>query len=130
MTNPIAPFEKDVVKEAIMWVIRLQSAGETLATIQACEHWRMAHQSHEQAWQHIQGLVTQMRQGSAALSNHQASKILENAAQHMQRRRALKILSLSFTVGVSTWLASDLAAWQNLAADYATAVGVTRNKLL
>jgi transmembrane sensor len=114
---------EEVVKEAIAWALKLKSENTNASQIKACQEWRNAHYRNELAWQRIQSLEAEIRQGSANLLNFHPRKILENATQRLQRRRAMKTLSLVFTLGTGAWLARDSSVWQNFTADYTTAVG-------
>jgi ferric-dicitrate binding protein FerR (iron transport regulator) len=51
---------------------------------------------------------------------------LENSAQGLGRRQALKLLSGALLVGSAAWLGKDAVGWQQWAADFASATGERR----
>lgn len=110
-----------VLDQAIQWLVRLQSGAVDPAMHAACEQWRRAQPSHENAWQALQ--VNEQRFRLAAqLTAGVARDTLANAAASHSRRKVLKLLGL----GVC---ASGLGAltvqqtWRGVSADYVTRTG-------
>lgn len=116
------------VKQAIGWLIRLQQ-NDAPALRRQCEQWRRADPGHERAWQRVSGMHAELSQDLRALPVGTVNT-LENSALRLQRRQALKLLSLTAVAGGSAWLAKDLSVIQPLLADQATAVGEHRRLAL
>lgn len=126
-SSATADIESSVVKEAIMWMVRLQSGHANDATREACRAWRMEKREHELAWQRVQGLGRDLDQSFKSLPDSDvAFEVLQVAARRMQRRQALKLLSLALAVGVTAGTGRDLVPWQAWSADYATGKGERR----
>lgn len=119
--------DAQVVRQAIHWLVRLRSASGDAELQRACEHWRAAHQDHEQAWQRVQLLDGELAATLKAVPG--ASTVmdtLETSTQRLRRRQALKLLSAAMVSGSALWLARDMTPWPRLTADYGTAVGERR----
>ncbi|MDH0895434.1 MULTISPECIES: FecR family protein [unclassified Pseudomonas] len=112
------------VRQAIDWLVRLQHSDDP-ALRQQCEHWRRQDARHERAWQRISGLHREISRDLGALPGGTVAT-LENSARRLQRRQALKLLSLATVAGAAAWLGRDLGLAQPLLADQATAVGERR----
>lgn len=117
--------------EAVAWAVRLASGAATARERVACEQWRRAHASHEQAWQQVQA-VEQAFQGAAAGDPHLAHGMLQAAdrqrRQGKTRRRVVGLLGWGgLTLGLGSlatrWVAS--AAWLQ-GGQYATLPGERR----
>ncbi|MDF3934685.1 FecR domain-containing protein [Pseudomonas citronellolis] len=115
--------EARVVKQAIQWMLRL--AGNPDPSLQeACAHWRAQRAEHELAWQRVQSLNDELRGGYQSVPGSRvALETLEKGNQRLQRRQALKLLSLMAVGGSALWLGRDLGPWQRWSADYASGVG-------
>jgi ferric-dicitrate binding protein FerR (iron transport regulator) len=118
---------QQVVKQAIHWLLRLRNHHDNPRLHRQCEQWRAAHHEHELAWQRVQTLQAELTHNLRAVPGAQvALQTLENSAQGLGRRQALKLLSGALLVGSAAWLAKDTASWQQWSADYATATGERR----
>lgn len=116
-----------VVKQAIHWLLRLRNNAANPRLRQQCEAWRAAHHEHELAWQRVQSLQHELSSNLRAVPGaHVALDTLENSAQRLGRRQALKLLSAALLMGSAAWVGKDLAVWQQWRADYATATGERR----
>jgi ferric-dicitrate binding protein FerR (iron transport regulator) len=116
-----------VVKQAIHWLLRLRNNHGNPRLNRQFEQWRAEHHEHELAWQRVQSLQAELSNNLRAVPGAQvAFNTLENSAQGLGRRQALKLLSGALLMGSAAWLAKDTAAWQQWSADYATATGERR----
>nr|WP_315445160.1 FecR family protein [uncultured Pseudomonas sp.] len=119
--------QPQVVKQAIHWLLRLRNNHGNSQLNRQCEQWRAEHHEHELAWQRVQSLQAELSNNLRAVPGAQvAFNTLENSAQGLGRRQALKLLSGALLMGSAAWLAKDTAAWQQWSADYATATGERR----
>ena len=119
--------QQKVVKQAIHWLLRLRNNHGNARLNRQCEQWRAEHHEHELAWQRVQSLHAELSNNLRAVPGaHVAFNTLENSAQGLGRRQALKLLSGALLMGSAAWLAKDTAAWQQWRADYATATGERR----
>ena len=118
---------QQVVKQAIHWLLRLRNNHGNSRLSRQCEQWRAEHHEHELAWQRVQSLQAELSHNLRAVPGAQvALNTLENSAQGLGRRQALKLLSGALLLGSATWLAKDASPWQQWSADYATATGERR----
>lgn len=118
---------QQVVKQAIHWLLRLRDNHGNSRLTRQCEQWRAEHHEHEIAWQRVQSLHAELSSSLRAVPGAQvAFNTLENSAQELGRRQALKLLSGALLMGSAAWLAKDSVAWQQWSADYATATGERR----
>ena len=119
--------QQQVVKQAIHWLLRLRNNHGNSRLSRQCEQWRAEHHEHELAWQRVQSLQAELSHNLRAVPGAQvALNTLENSAQGLGRRQALKLLSGALLLGSATWLAKDASPWQQWSADYATATGERR----
>lgn len=119
--------DQRVVKQAISWLLRLRNNAANPRLHQQCEHWRAAHPEHERAWQRVQSLQQELTSNLRAVPGaHVALQTLENSAQRLGRRQALKLLSGALLMSSAAWLGKDQIGWQQWRADYATATGERR----
>lgn len=119
--------QQKVVKQAIHWLLRLRNNHGNPRLNHQCEQWRAEHHDHELAWQRVQSLQNELTHNLRAVPGAQvAFNTLENSAQGLGRRQALKLLSGALLMGSAAWLARDTSAWQQWSADYATATGERR----
>lgn len=113
-----------VVKQAIQWSMRLNNSSADPGLRKQCEQWRTEHADHECAWQRIQTLSNELNSSFQALPGSGAAfEALENSAQRLGRRQALKLLSGIVVLGSAAWVSRDMAPWQQWQADFATNVG-------
>ncbi len=92
----------------------------------ACAAWRAEHGEHERAWQQVSALNEELQGRFKALPGGVAGT-LDSSAQRLQRRQALKLLSLLVAGGAVAWVGRDSLPWQRLSADYSTATGERRS---
>lgn len=119
---------QQVVKQAIHWLLRLRNNHGNARLSHQCDAWRAEHHEHELAWQRVQSLQAELSHNLRAVPGAQvAFNTLENSAQGLGRRQALKLLSGAVLMGSAAWLAKDTSAWQQWRADYATATGERRS---
>ncbi len=119
--------QQKAVKQAIHWLLRLRNNHGNSRLNRQCEQWRAEHHEHELAWQRVQSLQAELSNNLRAVPGaHVALNTLENSAQGLGRRQALKLLSGALLMGSAAWLAKDTSAWQQWSADYATATGERR----
>ena len=118
---------QQVVKQAIHWLLSLRNNSANARLRQQCEVWRAEHHEHELAWQRVQSLQAELSSNLRAVPGAQvAFNTLENSAQGLGRRQALKLLSGALLMGSAAWLGKDVAGWQQWTADFATATGERR----
>lgn len=119
--------QQQVVKQAINWLLRLRNNAANAKLRQQCDVWRAAHHEHELAWQRVQSLHSELRSNLQALPGAQAAfHTLENSAQGLGRRQAMKLLSGAILMGSAAWLGKDVIGWQQWGADFATTIGERR----
>lgn len=118
---------QQVVKQAIHWLLRLRNNATNSRLRQQCDVWRAEHREHELAWQRVQSLQAELSNNLRAVPGAQvAFNTLENSAQGLGRRQALKLLSGALLMGSAAWLGKDAIGWQQWTADFATATGERR----
>lgn len=118
---------QQVVKQAIHWLLRLRNNATNSRLRQQCDVWRAEHHEHELAWQRVQSLQAELSSNLRAVPGAQvAFNTLENSAQGLGRRQALKLLSGALLMGSAAWLGKDAVGWQQWTADFATATGERR----
>ncbi|KPG90202.1 peptide ABC transporter substrate-binding protein [Pseudomonas sp. RIT-PI-q] len=118
---------QQVVKQAINWLLRLRNNSANPRLRQQCDVWRAEHHEHELAWQRVQSLQAELSSNLRAVSGARvAFDTLENSAQGLGRRQALKLLSGALLMGSAAWLGKDAVGWQQWTADFATATGERR----
>ncbi|MGG7651753.1 FecR domain-containing protein [Pseudomonas sp. ES4] len=118
---------QQVVKQAIHWLLRLRNNSANARLRQQCEVWWAEHHEHELAWQRVQSLQAELSSNLRAVPGAQvAFNTLENSAQGLGRRQALKLLSGALLIGSVAWLGKDAVGWQQWTADFATATGERR----
>lgn len=120
--------QQQVVKQAIHWLLRLRNNHGNARLSHQCDAWRAEHHEHELAWQRVQSLQAELSHNLRTVPGAQvAFNTLENSAQGLGRRQALKLLSGAVLMGSAAWLAKDTSVWQQWRADYATATGERRS---
>ena len=116
MTLPVTPaaLPDDPVEQAIAWAVRLQMHGATPDALHSLQRWRDADPDHEQAWQRIASIGTQL---SGLAPEASRATLDASLARRRQRRQALKVLAGIGFAGTATWFAIDVRA------DYRTGTG-------
>jgi transmembrane sensor len=98
-----------VARQAIEWLVELQSGHADDATKAALAAWLAEHPDHLRAWQHIE----QVNGRLASLGNSTSASTVHallagngiSAVADGRRRRATKVMLLLATAGGSAWLA-------------------------
>lgn len=121
-TTRIAPA---IARQAVEWMVELQSEGAGDATRQAWERWLHAHPDHLRAWQRIEATNGRLHTVPAPLAHAVLS-----APDSPGRRRALKTLGLLAAVGGAGWIAGRRVPWQAWTADERTGPGERRTVVL
>ncbi|MDO8304708.1 FecR domain-containing protein [Herminiimonas sp.] len=118
-----------IVKQAIVWLVTLQSGAVNEADRHACAAWRNADAKHEQAWQRLNTLGHDLRSSG----NHVASPLLRSVLRSTDgntRRMVLRSLVGFGVIAGSTVAIRKQAVWQTATADHHTATGEQRNIVL
>ncbi len=128
-TRPEVP--DDVLDQAIMWMVRLQSGYADEHALQGCLHWRKLHPLHEAAWQALQNNESTFNNLASlpGVPGGVARETLERM-QHRQlgRRRLLQVLGTGLVIGGMGWQSQEqVRRW---GADYSTGVGERRTVML
>nr|WP_095172012.1 FecR family protein [Pseudomonas sp. Irchel 3H3] len=118
---------QQVVKQAISWLLRLRNNASNPKLQAQCERWRTAHPEHELAWQRVQSLQQELSANLRAVPGAQvALHTLEQSAQRLDRRQALKLLGGALLLGSAAWLGREQMGGLQWNADFATATGERR----
>lgn len=128
---PAEPIANEVVDEAIGWFVRQASGQQTASEQQAFEHWLDRDPSHQQAWQRLRGLGTQLRDPIRHVQPTLVRTTLSAAARtDARRRQALKHLGSAAGIGAALYLAQRELPWRALLAtslaDASTGTGERR----
>ncbi len=102
--------DEAVVRQAIHWLVRLRSQPADDRLQRACAAWRAEHGEHERAWQQVSALNEELQGRFKALPGGVAYGTLDSSAQRLQRRQALKLLSLLVAGGAVAWVGRDSLA--------------------
>ena len=120
------PLSEDIVQQAILWRIRLESGEAGFGVPDACLTWRQSHPDHELAWQRL-AKMDAVFESTATRAPQLARDTLvstDSERRKITRRRALRMLGGSAfgVVGISM-LANEKGTLSRFNADYATRVG-------
>lgn len=118
-----------IVKQAIVWLVTLQSGSTSPADKFACAAWREADPRHEQAWQRLNTLGQDLRSGSDHLAPSMLRSVLRSSA-HSNRRMILKSLFGVALLGGTAALVRKQPTWQSAMAGHQTATGEQRKIVL
>lgn len=131
-----APVSPAVARQAVEWLVELQSGACDDALLQGLARWRAEHPEHEHAWQHIAAVNAQWRGavGSSAATARLAAQmartaLLEAPPAPAGRRGALKTAAVLLGVGGGAWLMREHTPWA-WSADERTGVGQRRTLTL
>ncbi|NHZ41648.1 FecR domain-containing protein [Massilia aquatica] len=130
-TDP-TPVPAAVARQAVEWLVELQSDEASEATRAALQQWRAAHPEHERAWQHIAAVNARWR-GAAGASPLSHAALLDTPAapaRPLPRRAAAKTLAALLCAGGGAWLAQQQAPWREWRADARTGTGQRRSIVL
>ncbi|NHZ33446.1 FecR domain-containing protein [Massilia rubra] len=122
------PVPAAVARQAVEWLVELQSDEAGEATRGALQQWRAAHPEHERAWQHIAAVNARWRgaAGAAQLSHAALLDAPAAPARPLPRRAAAKTLAALLCAGGGAWLAHQQAPWREWRADARTGAGQRR----
>lgn len=126
-TTHASPGGEELERQAVAWIVRLQTQSPNARLQRACDHWRRTSPAHEQAWQAVQhsyGLIRRSFQRLPAAESAAAMHALQQVAGPGGRRKALgRLAALALVAAPTAWLAQRHLPWQRLGADYATVTG-------
>lgn len=123
------PIAQTIVDAAIGWYVR-QSSGTMSSSEQArLATWLAEHPDHNRAWQRLQRMGEQLQGSSQSLAPKSSRAILHRLSD-LERRKALRLLSIALVSGGSLYLGRDLLREVVFPADYQTAVGERREVVL
>ena len=117
--------DQDIVEQAMLWMVTLQSGVCTESERQACDHWRKQSAAHEMAWQRLTGLNRDVRESAQLIAPQSVRRLLQ--ARHTSTRRGL----LKGFAGLGVVLATGVSVRERvllpeLFSDYRTATGERR----
>lgn len=118
-----------IVKQAIAWLVTLQSGGANEAERRACATWRKADPAHEQAWQRLNMLGQDLRSGSNHVTPPLLRSVLRNADGNTRRMVLRSLVGLGVIAGSAVVIRKQ-AVWQTATADHHTNTGEQRNIVL
>ena len=118
-----------IVKQAIVWMVTLQSGAASETDRRACAAWISAAPAHERAWLRLTTLGEDMRNGCQNVTPPLMRSVLRGA-DGANRRVVLKSLLGIGIVGAGYMAAREQPLWQTLAADYRAATGEQRHIVL
>lgn len=121
--------DASIVKQAIVWLVTLQSGSASPADKRACAAWREADSRHEQAWQRLYGLGQDFRAGGNVLAPPLLRSVLRNSERN-NRRIVLKSLFGLALIGGTATIIRKQPAWQSAMAEHQTATGEQRRIVL
>lgn len=107
-----------IIKEAAMWLIRIQEQPLNQPDQLALSAWRGQSYLHEQAWQRAEQLGNKIREIPSAVG----MKVLDRPAS-VDRRQFTKHIVLLLTVAPTSVMAYKYLPWQGLTAEFKTAKG-------
>ena len=107
-----------VRREAVNWLVELQSDIVTNETRDQWQKWRMSHPDHEYAWQQIEVFSRKLRGLSSPLAHATLTP-----PHSVSRRRAVKALTILIFLGGGTWLTGEERFWCRGPEDYCTSIG-------
>lgn len=125
MTRNISPrspedIPQQVARQAVEWMLELQSTTASDSAREAWTRWRAQHPSHELAWQRIESVRDRFGGLSATAAVAHATLTPTGSCQ---RRHAVKALAvLLFGAGIA-WTVEEKSHWQQWRADLRTGVG-------
>ncbi|ALM84374.1 hypothetical protein ASB57_16605 [Bordetella sp. N] len=116
--------DRNVVREAALWMARLQ-AGHDADAEDACRRWREAAAAHELAWQRLNGLGADLRTGLQGVGEATASATLRESRRRAARRGFTKGGLTVLGAGLLTWQVAP-PSWLRWTADQSSGVGERR----
>ncbi|EWM41311.1 fecR family protein [Bordetella holmesii 41130] len=119
------PISEATADAAAQWLTVLMSGEATTQERQRWQQWRAASPEHERAWQHIEAVTGRRLPLIQAGAAYQTLSPY-NGATARARRKTLRLLLWGGLIGGSSLLATRSQTWQNLTADYRSAIGQQR----
>ena len=110
---------------AVGWKVRLQSGAASSTDWEACQRWQNADPAHARAWERLHGITHLFSQLPAQLARSTLAHA-DRDTTRQQRRSVLKsLLLVTGTAGAAGlgWSGYRWLPWQDLVADYSTAIG-------
>lgn len=111
----------DVRRQAVNWLVELQSDIVTDETRDQWQKWRMSHPDHEYAWQQVEVFSRKLRGLPSPLA-HAALTPPHSSS----RRRTIKALTVLIFLSGGTWMAGEGRLWCWWPEDYCTGIGEHR----
>jgi transmembrane sensor len=118
------PLERTVARAAAAWLVRLHEDASP-QNIAACNRWRAADPTHEQAWQRAQRLNAKLGVVPPGLGMSTLGR-----KNRIDRRAALKAMTVLCVAGTSGYVIHRSAPWRQWASDERTAIGERRSLVL
>ena len=118
-----------VAERAVEWLVELQTLPVSPATLAQWQQWRAQDAEHERAWQRIEDFGERF---SGLVQNAHIAQATLNApdSPNLERRQAIRALAVLLCLGTGAWVGRDSSIWQNVSADYHSAVGQQRRLTL
>jgi transmembrane sensor len=131
-TPPILePLPDAVTDAAISWSVKLKYGNASADTLQSFEQWLDADRSHAVAWARIGSLQQEFSKLPAHLMLKAMQAFEERCDQRsIDRREAIKLLSLAGLITTLGWGIYEHTPWQRLFADANTTFGEQRTLTL
>lgn len=124
-----AQIDPAIVKQAIVWLVTLQSGTSNEVDKRSCAAWRSANREHERAWQRLATLGQDVRNGGNGVAPPLLRSVLRSTDGNT-RRMVLKSLLGFGVISGSVMIAREQPIWHTLAADHHSATGEQRNIVL
>ena len=115
---------KDIVNQAIDWVVHFKFGLVTEKDKKLLSNWRKEDPLHDKAWQRL----NELDQDFAVVSNKDQALInrVLNSSQNKVNGKVLKVISILFVSLVLTWTVIDKPNFGYFLADYKTQTGEIR----
>lgn len=124
MTAPGTTLPDPLVDEAIDWLIRLEINDSTPQVRSDFDQWLQQSPQHQLAWSRVQEIHSSFANLPANPIARTLTNLDEQSSQRgLNRRQAIKLLSLSGLLLGSGWLGREYTPWQRLLADFSTRIG-------
>lgn len=120
------PIDPQVLEQAMLWAVTLQSGTADHAQHAACAAWRQASVEHELAWQRLVGIGQDLRSGAANLPARHTRQLLK-ARSGTSRRTLLKGFAGLGVATAAGWGAHERVLLPQLFSDYRTGTGERRD---
>jgi len=128
---PLRRHDDDLERQAIYWLVKLQSQPDNFDLQKRCNAWRHERAEHEQAWQAVQQTSGLLRQNIARLPAEDKKPYvhaLKYAGTNLERRKNMGRLAAFFLVAAPVgWFTERHLPWERWRADYATETGQQRD---